>query len=96
MKKKADDFLLYRGKPLVRCGDIIYYGSISDDYVIMMQVLDTKDVDGKTTAGKVHVELQRTSTDIPAKDRVIKKAEKDGLYNALDVASIWLTRALAE
>jgi len=95
-KKKNDDFLYYKGRPLVRCGNIIYYGSIADEYVIMMQILNTKTVDGIEISDKVSLELQYTSSDIPAKDRVIKKTEKNGLYAALDVASIWLDRALSD
>ena len=30
------------------------------------------------------------------KDRILKKSEKRGLYEAMDIASIWLERALAE
>ena len=94
--KKKDAFLLYKGKPLVRCGNIIYYGNMSDKYVIMMQILDKKTIQNAETAGTVQVQLMATDPDIRARDRIIKKTEKDGLYNAIDIGSIWLERALSE
>ena len=33
--------LVYRGHPLRRVDNLVYYGSMADKYIIMMQVLDT-------------------------------------------------------
>ena len=85
---------MYRGFPLVRCGNILYYGNLSDKYIIMLQVLDSKKNDDLEISGKVSVELQYTDPDLKAKDRVVKRSEKLGLYNAIDIGSIWLERAL--
>lgn len=93
-KKDEHEFLMYKGFPLVRCGDIIYYGNLSDKYVIMMQIIESENVKDMEVAKKVSIQLQYTDPDISAKDRVIKTSEKDGLYNAMDIASIWLDRAL--
>ena len=30
-----------------------------------------------------------------SRDRVIKRSEKDSLYAAMDIATVWLNRALA-
>ena len=95
-KVKKNEFLMYKGKPLVRCGNIIYYGNMSDKYVIMMQILDTVKKNDMDVANKVLIQLMYTDPDLRAKDRIVKKSEKDGLYNAIDIASIWLERALAE
>ena len=35
-------FLMYKGKPLVRCADTLYYGNMSDKYVVMLRVLSTR------------------------------------------------------
>ena len=32
-------FFTYKGLQLVRCGDVLYYGNMTDDYVTMIQVL---------------------------------------------------------
>ncbi len=87
--------LEYRGHPLRRKDNLIYYGSMSDKYIIMLQVLSSKKVDDLEVADKVQVQLQLTDADLKTKDKVVKKTEKDGLYNALDVAVVWLERALS-
>ena len=61
----------------------------------MLQVLDTKKVDDMDVATKVSVQLQLTDPDLKSRDRVVKKSEKDSLYAAMDVASVWLERALS-
>ena len=87
--------LEYKGHPLQRKDNIIYYGSFADRYIIMMQILDTKKVKDLDVATKVSVQLQMTDPTIKSRDRVVKKAEKDSLYSAIDVAAVWLERALA-
>ena len=87
--------LEYKGHPLQRKDNIIYYGSFADKYIIMMQILDTKKVKDLDVASKVSVQLQMTDPTIKSRDRVVKKAEKDRLYSAIDVAAVWLERALA-
>ena len=85
----------YKGHPLLRKDNIIYYGSFADKYIIMLQILDTKKVKDLDVATKVSVQLQLTDPSIKSRDRVVKKSEKDSLYSALDVAVVWLDRALA-
>lgn len=40
----AKNALVYKGHPLRRKDNILYYGSMSDKYIIMMQIMDTKPV----------------------------------------------------
>lgn len=87
--------LMYKGHPLRRVDSIIYYGTMADKYIIMMQVLGTKKEKDLDLATKVSVQLQLTDPDLKSRDRVVKKSEKDSLYAALDIAAIWLDRALA-
>ena len=87
--------LTYKGHPLRRKDNLIYYGSMADKYIIMLQVLDTKKVDDLDVATKVSVQLQLTDPDLQRRDRVVKKSEKDSLYAAMDIATVWLDRALA-
>lgn len=87
--------LMYKGHPLVRKDNTLYYGSMADKYIIMMQVLDSSKVKGVDVATKVSVQLQLTDPDLKTRDRVVKKSEKEGLYTALDVGCVWLKRALA-
>ena len=93
-KKTKSDLLEYKGYPLMRSNNIIYYGSMSDKYIIMMQIVESKKVDDLEVATKVIVQLEHTDPNLKAKDRIVKKSEKNGLYDALDIAEIWLKRAL--
>ena len=88
--------LTYKGRPLVRCGNEIYYGSLSDPYVVFMQVLTTKEENGITVADKLHVILMSTDSTKPLPERVVKQSSKTGLYTALEVGGMWLERALKE
>ena len=89
-------FLMYKGKPLVRSGNTLYYGDMADKCVIMMQILSTKTIMDLTVADKVQVQLLSTDPDLRMKDRILKKSEKSGLYNAMDIGAIWLERALEQ
>jgi hypothetical protein len=87
--------LMYKGHPLMRLGNLIYYGSMADSHIVMLQVLETKKVCDLDVASKVSVQLQLTDPAAKSRDRVVKKSEKDGLYTALDFGCVWLERALA-
>ena len=87
--------LSYKGHPLRRKDNLIYYGTMAEKYIIMLQILSTQNVDGLEMANKVSIQLQLTDPDLKSRDRVVKKTEKDSLYAAMDVASVWLERALA-
>lgn len=87
--------LSYKGHPLRRKDNLIYYGTMAEKYIIMLQILSTQNVDGLEMANKVSVQLQLTDPDLKSRDRVVKKSEKDSLYAAMDVASVWLARSLA-
>ena len=90
------EFLNYKGKPLVRNGNTLYYGSMEDKFVVQLTV-KTAEKDGDITSAKnILVQLLSTDTSLSPVSRVIKKSEKDGLYNAMDIGAIWLERALAE
>ena len=93
-EKKAS--LEYKGYPLRRMGNLLYYGSMADKYIIMLQILDNKKVKDLDVATKVSVQLQLTDPSVKSRDRVLKKTEKESLYSAMDVAVVWLTRALAQ
>ena len=87
--------LIYKCHPLRRIDNLIYYGTMAEKYIIMMQVLDTKKEQDLDVATKVSIQLQLTDPDLKSRDRVVKKSEKDSLYAAMDIAAIWLERALA-
>ncbi len=92
---EKNEVLQYKGRPLMRKDNLIYYGSMADEYIIMLQILETKKLEDLNLATRVSVQLQRTAPDVKARDRVVKKSEKDGFYTALDVGCVWLERALS-
>ena len=87
--------LQYKGHPLMRKGNIIYYGSMADSHIVMLQILETTKVNDVDIASRVSVQLQLTDPAAKSRDRVVKKSEKPGFYTALDVGCVWLERALA-
>ena len=89
------DMLEYKGFPLKRKDNLLILGDMADKYVIMIQVLSTKKVKDLDVADKVSIQLQKTDPDIKTRDRIVKKAEKNSLYVAMDLAVVWLTRALS-
>lgn len=96
VKKKDDGFLRYRGKPLVRCGNTIYYGNMNDPFVIMIQIMNNKAQGDIEVPDRVLIQLLNTDPDCRPKERIVKKSEKHGLYNAMDIGTIWLERALGK
>jgi hypothetical protein len=93
---KKHSFLMYKGKPLVRSGKTLYYGYMSDPYVVIMQITSTREVKGLEVADRVVVQLVNTDPNVRMKDKIVKKAERKGLYSAMDIGCIWLERELKE
>lgn len=87
--------LKYKGRPLLRKDNVVYYGNMSDSYIVMLQILESKKDGDLELATKVSVQLQLTDPDAKPRERIVKKSEKDGFYTALDVGCVWLDRALA-
>ena len=94
-KSGNSEGLTYKGHPLRRVDNLIYYGSMADKYIIMMQVLENRQEQDIKLASKVSIQLQLTDPELKSRDRVVKRSEKDSLYAAMDIATVWLNRALA-
>ena len=90
------DFLTYKGKPLVRKGNEIYYGDMSQSHVVKFEVLSTKKTDSGELPEKVKVLLMKSDIQLKDKDRIIKETTKDSFFEALDVGFVWLERAVKE
>ncbi len=87
--------LEYKGHPLRRKDNMIYYGSMADKYIILLTLREGEMVDDLELPTKVSIQLQLTDPDLKSRDRVVKRSEKDSLYAAMDIGAIWLERALA-
>ena len=88
--------LTYKGKPLVRKDREIYYGNMTDPYVLYLQILTTKTENGQEVADKIRLMLLSTDLTKAPQDRVMRQSVKNGLYNALDIGGIWLEKALGQ
>ena len=95
MNNAASNGLVYKNHPLRRVGNMIYYGSMADKYIVLMQIKETKKVEDMDVATRVSIQLQLTDPAVKSRDVVVKKSEKDSLYTAMDVGCVWLERALA-
>ena len=89
-----NDILMYKGRPLVRQGNTLYYGYMNEAYVVIMQIMSTRELNGVEVADRVIVQLVNTDPNVRTKEKILKKAERKGLYNAIDIGCIWLEREL--
>ena len=87
----GEKILTFKGKPLIRRDDKIYYGSFDEDFMIEMTVTDKKTELGHEVAGNILIELKDNK-----KNTLVKKAERNGFYKAMDIAEFWLLDALGE
>ena len=94
--KAQGGFPSYKGRPLVRSGDTLYYGSMTEKYVVKLDVKSKKDVQGLQVADKVSVQIMSRDAEIRNRKQIVKTSEKEGLYLALDIADAWLTRELGK
>ena len=88
--------LTYKGRPLVRCGNDIYYGSMAEPYIVYLQILNTKKENGADVADKVHIILLSTDDTKPLPERIVRQANKVGLFNAQTYGDIMLRGQLKE
>ena len=91
-----NEFLTYKGKPLVRSGKKIYYGNMADGYVCEMTIESAKDDGGIQMSDRVSIRLLCTDPTCPPAEMIVNKSEKNNLGDALEIASIWLERKLKE
>ena len=89
-------FLTYKDKPLVRSGNVIYYGDMSEPFVIKFDVLSTVKDSDMEVPQKVKLQLLKSDIQLAEKDRIVKETTKDSFFDALDVGFVWLERALKE
>ncbi len=86
-------FITYKGFPLVRNGNTIYYGNMSDEMVANLNIQSSHEDNGLQIADRIMVVLMRTAKDIDPQDMVVKTSSRESLFDALDIANVWLSRA---
>ncbi len=88
--------IMYRGKPLVRQGNFLFYGNPEDKAILFMNILDTKTVADVKIATRVLVQIQSTDESLSFNEKILKQVEKNNFYDAFEIGSIWLERELAK
>lgn len=94
-KKEKSKLLMYKDKPLVRQGDNIFYGNPDDKFIVSFVLSDFKKVGEVDIAQKVVIQLQQNDSYMNIKNKLIKKAQRDNLWAALDIGVFWLEEALS-
>ena len=90
--EKKKDFFTYKGYPLVRKGNDLYYGNMYDNTVVWMQILEKSRMGSIDVASKIRIYQMKTDEKLSPVEAVIKQSEKNSLYDALDIAYVWLSR----
>lgn len=91
--EQISNYVVYKNRPLIRQGNIICYGKPTDPAMLILTVLTTKNVSGVEVSDQIFVQLQTTAANKNG-IQVLKQTEKNGLYEALDIGTIWLDREL--
>lgn len=94
VKKNKLDELMYKERPIVRRGNVMYYGFIDDKYIIKITEEESETVGNTEIGSKVTVQLTTNNTKLKGKERIIRQSKKEGLFDALDVGVVWLEDAL--
>jgi hypothetical protein len=85
---------MYKGKPLVRQGQFIFYGNPDDKAILFMNILETKKSGDLDVASRVLVQIQKTGESVSFNEKVIKQCEKKSFYDAFEIGLSWLEREL--
>ena len=93
MENENVQFLEYKGKALVRQGDSICYGNMSDKHILSLMIMAYKKSGEYEVPSKVLIQVISTDQTKSFADRIVKQGDKDSLFDAIDIGMIWLNRA---
>ena len=85
-------YLEYKGKPLVREGDTICYGDMSEKCILILEIISYKDVGGKQLPDKIMIQV----IDSNDPNKIIRQGSYSGLHDAFTMGEIWLDQALQQ
>lgn len=89
-------FLMYKERPLVREGNTIIYGNISDEYILQLIIMNEKEFAGRSVPDKVIIQVMKTDKSLTDGERIVKQELKSGLYEAFELGMIWLERLIGD
>lgn len=87
------EYIMYKGYPLVRSGNCIYYGYMSDPFVTQLQILHKTKQGQLDVADKIKVYQISTDEKLSPVEAIVQSSVRTSLYDALDLANAWLERA---
>ena len=92
LKLVSGKYLEYKGRPLVREGDTICYGDMSEKCILILEIISYKETDGKKLPDKIMIQV------IDSKDpnKIIRQGSYTGLHDAFSMGEIWLEQALQQ
>ena len=88
--KVGGKYLEYKGKPLVREGDTICYGDMTDKCILILEIMSYKKIGNEEVPGKIFIQL----VDSKDPNNILRQGSKDGLFEAFDLGITWLDHEL--
>lgn len=92
MGKLSNGFFCYKGKPLIRKGNVLYYGDITKEVVAMLTVESSVKFKNIALSETIELKLILTDPTVDLQDVMVKSSVRRGLFDALDIAGIWIDR----
>ncbi len=90
---KKKKLLTYKGKPLLRSGNRVYYGNLEDKYILVLDITQSENINGLDVSKKVQISVMDNTCEL-GKGQVFRRGERSNLYEALDLGDWWLTQAI--
>ena len=88
--KVGGKYLEYKGKPLVREGDTICYGDMTDKCILILEIMSYKKIGNEDVPNKIFIQL----VDSKDPNNILRQGSKDGLFEAFDLGITWLDHEL--
>ena len=85
-------YLMYKDRPLVREGDTICYGDMSEKYILIMEIFSYKQDNGIKVPDTILIQVVESED----QNKIVRQGQKNGLYEAFGYGLIWLEQALGK
>jgi hypothetical protein len=85
-------YLMYKDRPLVREGDTICYGDMSEKYILVLEIMSYKEEGGHQLPDKILIQVLESED----QTKIFRQGSKEGLFEAFGYGLIWLEQALAK
>lgn len=91
------EILNYKGHPVVRDANKIYFGEPSNKAIVVLTILQEAKTEAGDLPSRIIVQLQSTDPELAMKkEKILNECERKTLSDALNIGSVWLDKQLAE